>query len=96
MGEACSDPYIWPGTLPDQDLEDMGRALPGWHHDSAWIYYHHWDPDIPRAVERFNHTNRQYRAQYQARGDHWVIAVLDRHRADHVLLLMWMSLANPP
>ena len=92
-------PYIWPGTLPEEDLRDMGRALPDWMFDSAWIYYECWDPEIPGTVERFNRDQTRYHARTIHRAGAWrpprdLIAVTDRQSADQVILSMWLGLGE--
>jgi hypothetical protein len=96
-----SRPYIWPGTLPEQDLLDMSRSLPDWIFDSAWIYYEHWDPEIPDAVERFNRDQTRYHARTIHRAGAWrpprdIIAVTDRTQADQVIMSMWLGLGQHP
>jgi len=75
-----SAPYIWPGTIPDQDLRDMALALPGWDFDCAVIYYQAWDPEIPNMVGLFNAAQSVYQARYwrrtQAGAPEHVIAVI--------------------
>lgn len=72
--------YIWPGTIPDQDLQDMSRALPGWEFDCAVIYYQAWDPELPDMVCEFNLMQNQFQARYWRRSQHGapehVIAVI--------------------
>lgn len=63
------EPYIWPGTFPDQDLRDMVLALPGWHYDCAVIYYQRWDPMIAEVVPEFNRAQDQYQARYWRRSE---------------------------
>jgi hypothetical protein len=73
-------PYIWPGTIPDQDLKDMARALPGWEYDCAVIYYQSWDPELPDQVMGFNIMQDIYQARYwrrsQSGAPEHVIAVI--------------------
>ena len=93
-------PYIWPGSWPDRDLQDMALALPGWEFDSAWIYYQHWDPEIPAAVTRFNQGQDRYWAQeLRSRGMYHppvdIVAVLDRGDAQQTILAMWLRLGEP-
>ena len=93
-------PYIWPGSWPDRDLQDMALALPGWHHDSAWIYYEHWDPEIPDAVQRFNQAQHRYWAQVLRQDGVYgppvnIISVLDRGDAQQTILAMWLRLGEP-
>jgi len=64
-----SRPYVWPGTIPDQDLSDMALALPDWEYDCAVIYYQRWDPEIPRMVELFNAAQSVYQARYWRRNE---------------------------
>jgi len=92
-------PYIWPGSWPERDLADMASALPGWHHDSAWIYYEAWDPEIPAAVAQFNRRQPVWWAQIIAADSVWrppvdLIAVLDRGDAQQVILAMWLGLGE--
>ena len=94
-----SRPYVWPGTLPEEDLRDMARALPGWMFDSAWIYYECWDPMIPTAVERFNQQQSQYHARTIHRAGGWrpprdIILITDRTQADTVMMSMWLGLGE--
>jgi hypothetical protein len=56
--------YLWPGTLPQQDLVDMARALPGWKYDSVVIYYTRWDPEIPAACAAFNQDQNHMQARW--------------------------------
>lgn len=73
-------PYIWPGTIPDQDLRDMALALPGWHYDCAVIYYQRWDPELVEMVGLFNAAQSRYQARYwrrtQSGAPEHVIAVI--------------------
>jgi hypothetical protein len=92
-------PYIWPGAWPHRDLLHMAQSLPGWHHDSGWIYYQVWDPEIHQAVREFNHSQQAYWAQalpcsgvYQPPCS--LIAVLDRDRHAQVALAMWLTLGD--
>jgi hypothetical protein len=75
-----SNAYVWPGTIPDQDLADMARALPGWEYDCAVIYYQRWDPEIPHMVSAFNLVQDQFQARFWRRFEHsapeHVIAVI--------------------
>ena len=64
-----TQPYIWPGTIPDQDLRDMALALPGWDYDCAVIYYQRWDPEIPHMTNLFNAAQSVYQARYWRRSE---------------------------
>lgn len=95
-------PYIWPGSWPDRDLRDMADQLPRaeWQiFDSAWIYYDAWDPEIPAAIERFNQDQPRWHARVihregVMRPPRDIIAVIDRHLSDQLILSMWLGLAN--
>lgn len=95
-----SRPYIWPGSWPERDLQDMALALPEWHlYDSAWIYYEAWDPEIPGAVARFNRDQARYHARVIHSDGAWqpprdIIAVMDREASDQVIMAMWLGLGS--
>lgn len=92
-------PYIWPGSWPDEDLVSMARSLPGWQFDSAWIYYEHWDEEIPAAVALFNQEQSRYHAVILRRDSVYapprdIIAVLDCGDAQQIILAMWLKLGE--
>ena len=91
-------PYIWPGSWPDRDLYDSRFAMPDWHlHDSAWIYYQAWDPEIPGAVQRFNQEQHRFRALVvRDQAPYAMILVVERERITAIQMLMWLQLGESP
>lgn len=91
--------YVWPGTWPDQDLWDMSRCLPGWHYDSAWIYYQQADPHSAQAVQEFNSQQDRYVAVIIDRAGVYapprdIIAVFDRQCCAAIQMAMWLRLGE--